>query len=157
MESAASSATIVTSSCSCRMDAGIPESPVRECFCHCLSLILPADYQKDLFCTHDGADSHGVSLARNIICGGEEPFVGFDRAFCKIHTVRLFCKVFCWLIEPDMSIVFQSKKLQIHSAPWNGSALHSVRTLFTVFFCAIRKIVASGLIFTLSNRFSCMK
>src|SRR5699024_5575830 len=85
-----------------------------ECFCHCLSLILSADYQKDLLCTHDGADSHGVSLARHVICGGEEPFVGFDRAFCKIHTVRLFCEVLCRLVEPDMSIVSQSKKLQIH-------------------------------------------
>ena len=54
--------------------------------------------------------------------------------------MRLFCKVFCRLIEPDMSIVSQSKKLQIHSAHGTDQRFIACALFFTVFFCSIRKI-----------------
>ena len=46
-----------------------------------LSLVRTADNQKDFFSLHNGSDTHGISLARNVVNGSEEALVCFDGAF----------------------------------------------------------------------------
>ena len=87
-----------------------------ECILYSLCLVLAADYNQNLLCHHDGLDTHGIRLLRNLVDGREKSLICLNGSLLQIDTMSLGLKCFARLIESNMSVVSQAKKLQIHTA-----------------------------------------
>lgn len=74
-------------------------------------LVLSADDEKDLFCLHNGSDTHGVSLLRNIIGTGKESLVGVNGAFGQVYAVGDVPKCIVRFVETDMAVAAKAQKL----------------------------------------------
>ena len=64
-----------------------------------LGLVRAADNQKNFFSLHNGSDTHGISLLRNLVNGSKETLIGLDGALGQVHTVSGLGKFFVRLIK----------------------------------------------------------
>ena len=87
-----------------------------ECIFYSLSLIFTADNYQDLLCHHNGLDTHGICLFRNIVDGCKESLVRLDGTLSQIYAVSLSLKSLARLIKSNMSVMSQSQKLQVYTA-----------------------------------------
>ena len=68
-------------------------------------------HNQNLFRLHNGLDSHGVSLCRNILRLLKKAGVGLTCALGQIHQVGFLFKGSSWLIEANVTVVAKSQKL----------------------------------------------
>ena len=107
-----------------------------------LSLVRTADNQKDFFSLHNGSDTHGISLLRNIINGSKETLIGLDGALGQVHTVSGLGKFFVRLIKADMAVMPQAQKLQVNAAQALNHVLVAGALLIAVRLGAVGNIGA---------------
>ena len=103
----------------------------KECLLDDGSLVLAADNDKDLLSRHDGADTHGVSLTRNLIDGSEEALVCLDGALLQIYAVGALCEDIGRLVEADVAVMTHAQQLEINAAQLSNDAVVILRKPFS--------------------------
>ena len=81
-----------------------------------LSLALAGGQEKNLLCSHNISDAHGVGLLRNLVDGGKEACVCLDGALSQVHAVSFHDELLAGLIEADVSVAADSEKLQVNAS-----------------------------------------
>ena len=103
-------------------------------------LILAADKNEQLMAAHDGSDSHGVCLTRNIFFAGKETLICLDRCFSEVNTVCLIFKMVGWFVEANVTVVTETKKLDVSRSDAVDQFVVGLAALFAVSFRTIRNM-----------------
>ena len=107
-----------------------------------ISFVSAADNHQNLLCLHNGLNSHGISMLRNVVNAGEETLVCFNGAGLQIYAVGQSSKGVIRLVKSDMSIVAKAKKLKIHAADLFDNVVVAGTFFVTVRLGSIRNVGA---------------
>ena len=81
-----------------------------------LSLVLAASHNQNAAREHNGLRTHGVSLARDVLHALKQAAICLNGALGKVNAVRTLGKVVVRLVEANVAVVANTKKLQVRIA-----------------------------------------
>ena len=89
---------------------------------HDLRLVFATHHNEHLLGGHDGANAHGVCLARHFVGGIKQAAVRVNGGFREVNAVGFLREFRRRLVEADVAVVAQAQKLQVNAASeQNGS------------------------------------
>ena len=81
-----------------------------------LGLVLTASHNQNAAREHDGLRAHGVSLTRDVLHALKQAAVCLNGALGKINAVRTLGEMVVRLVETNVAVVTNTKKLQVRIA-----------------------------------------
>ena len=81
-----------------------------------LSLVLAAGHDQNATREHNSLRTHGVSLARDVLHALKQAAVSLNGALGKVNAVRTLGEVVVRLVEANVAVVANTKKLQVRIA-----------------------------------------
>lgn len=81
-----------------------------------LGLVLAASHNQNAAREHNGLRAHGVSLTRDVLHALKQAAVCLNGALGEINAVRTLREMVVGLVEANVAIVTNTKKLQVRIA-----------------------------------------
>ena len=88
-----------------------------------LSLVLTASHNQNAAREHDGLRAHGVSLTRDVLHALEQSAICLNGALGEVNAVRTLGEMVVRLIEANVTIVANTKKLQVRIAGFSNKPI----------------------------------
>lgn len=105
-----------------------------------LGLVLAASHNQNAAREHNGLRTHGVSLARDVFHALKQATICLNGALGKVNAVRTLGEVVVRLVEANVAVVANTKKLQVRIASLSNKLIVLGASCLDVGIGAVRHV-----------------